>query len=97
MESGRGAVKPVLTLLDLKVPRADGPQISERLRGDDRTKRLPVVILTSLGEEIDDFGSHELGVNGRVCRHPEFSEFSDTVAQPSRCRFLLNERPRDGR
>lgn len=56
-----------------------------------------MVILTSLGEEIDNFGSHELGVNGRVCRHPEFSEFSDTVAQPSRCRFLLNEPPRDGR
>ncbi len=69
----------------------------ERLRGDDRTKRLPVVILTSLGEKIDKFGNHELGKNDRVCRHPEFSEFSNMVVQPSRYRLLLNEPPRDGR
>ncbi|MFQ5932989.1 MAG: hypothetical protein ACE5MM_11330 [Nitrospiraceae bacterium] len=53
------------------------------MRADNRTKRLSVVILTSSGEEIDNFGSHELGVNGCVCRHPEFSEFSHTVTQPS--------------
>ncbi len=91
--AARGPVKPVLTLLDLKLPKIDGLQVLERIRGDDRTKRLAVVMLTSSGEERDIHHSFELGVNSYVCKPIEFDRFSQAVTQLGLYWLLLNETP----
>jgi CheY-like chemotaxis protein len=93
----RGPVKPVLTLLDLKLPKVDGLQVLECIRGDDRTKRLPVVILTSSGEQNDILRSYELGVNSYVCKPIEFDGLLQAIAQLGLYWLLLNKPPPDGR
>ncbi len=91
--AARGPVKPVLTLLDLKLPKIDGLQVLERIRADDRTRRLPVVMLTSSGEERDIHRSYELGANSYVCKPIEFDRFSQAVTQLGLYWLLLNEPP----
>ncbi len=92
-----GPVKPVLTLLDLKLPKVDGLQVLERIRADDRTKRLPVVMLTSSGEESNILRSYELGVNSYVCKPIEFDGLLQAIAQLGLYWVFLNEPPPDGR
>ena len=91
--AARGPVKPVLTLLDLKLPKIDGLEVLERIRGDDRTKRLPVVILTSSGEQSDVLRGYELGANSYVCKPIEFDLLSQAVTQLGLYWLLLNELP----
>ena len=91
--AARGPVKPVLTLLDLKLPKIDGLQVLERIRGDDRTKRLPVVIFTSSGEQSDVLRGYELGANSYVCKPIEFDLLSQAVTQLGLYWLLLNEPP----
>ncbi len=91
--AARGPVKPVLTLLDLKLPKIDGLEVLERIRGDDRTKQLPVVMLTSSGEERDIHRSYELGANSYVCKPIEFDRFSQAITQLGFYWLLLNEPP----
>ncbi len=91
--AARGPVKPVLTLLDLKLPKIDGLQVLERIRGDDQTKRLSVVMLTSSGEERDIHRSYELGANSYVCKPIEFDRFSQAITQLGFYWLLLNEPP----
>jgi CheY-like chemotaxis protein len=88
---------PVLVLLDLKLPKVDGLAVLERLRANERTRRLPVVALTSSAEETDLLRSYDLGVNSYVVKPIGLSDFSDAVRQLGLYWLVLNEPPPHGR
>jgi len=81
---------PQLTLLDLKMPRVDGLQVLKKMREDERTKRLPVVIFTSSDEEEDLIRSYELGANSYVRKPVEFSQFVEATKQLGLYWLVLN-------
>ncbi|MEH2142645.1 response regulator [Nostoc sp.] len=84
---------PHLILLDLKLPKMDGLEVLRHLRADDRTKILPVVILTSSKEEQDLINGYSLGANSYVRKPVDFSQFSESVRQLGLYWFVLNESP----
>jgi len=86
-------VMPTVILLDLKLPRVDGLEVLRRLRSDERTKFLPVVILTSSDEEQDIIKSYNLGANSYVRKPVQFTRFSEAVRQLGLYWLLLNEPP----
>jgi len=90
---GSGIQKPAVVMLDIKLPKINGLEVLERLRSDERTSRIPVVILSSSDEECDIVKSYDLGVNSYVCKPIEFSEFSRVVAEMGRYWLLQNKRP----
>ncbi|MBG1241692.1 response regulator [Nostoc sp. NZL] len=87
------SVMPHLILLDLKLPKMDGLEVLRQLRTDDRTKILPVVILTSSKEEQDLINGYSLGANSYVRKPVDFSQFSEAVRQLGLYWFVLNESP----
>lgn len=87
------SVKPTVILLDLKLPRIDGIGVLRRLREDDRTKLLPVVILTTSNEEQDMLDSYSLGCNSYIRKPVNFLEFTEAVRQLGMYWLLMNEPP----
>ena len=92
--SGRDpTVMPQLILLDLKLPRIDGLEVLKRLRSDERTRRLPVVILTSSREQQDMLDGYGLGANSYVRKPVDFEQFVKAVEQLRLYWLGLNEAP----
>jgi len=88
---------PQVVLLDLKLPKVDGLEVLRRLRSDERTKLLPVVILTSSKEERDIINGYEFGCNSYVRKPVDFVEFAESVRQLGLYWLVLNEQPsKDG-
>jgi len=88
---------PAVVLLDLKLPRVDGLEFLRRIRADQRTRLLPVVVLTTSKEERDMIESYSLGANSYVRKPVSFSEFSAAVAQLGVYWLALNQVPPAGR
>ena len=84
---------PKVILLDLKLPKIDGLEVLRRIRSDERTKAVPVVILTSSNEERDRMASYQLGVNSYVVKPVDFADFARAVAEIGYYWVLMNKPP----
>jgi two-component system response regulator len=87
------AAMPEVVLLDMKLPKIDGLGVLRRMRADERTRRLPVVILTSSREERDVTSSYDLGANSFVRKPVDFVEFVDAARQLGLYWLAVNEPP----
>ncbi|MCU0550744.1 MAG: response regulator [Leptolyngbya sp. Prado105] len=86
-------LKPSVVLLDLKLPRINGLEVLRRLRENDETKLLPIVVLTTSSEENDLLTSYSLGCNSYICKPVDFSQFSEAIRQLGMYWLLMNEPP----
>lgn len=91
--SQRSAGQPKLILLDLKMPRLGGIDVLRRLKTDDETKVIPVVVLTSSAEEQDVVKSYDLGVNSYLVKPVNSSKFTEVVTQAGLYWAVMNRRP----
>ena len=84
---------PQVTLLDLKLPKVDGLEVLRRLRADERTRILPIVILTSSNEEQDVIEGYQMGANSYVRKPVDFSEFLEAARHLGLYWLVLNKVP----
>jgi two-component system, response regulator len=87
------SVLPQIVLLDLKLPKVDGLEVLRRVRANDATKLLPIVILTTSNEDKDRLEGYSLGANSYVRKPVDFEQFSRAVLQLGLYWLLLNEAP----
>ena len=87
-------VVPKVVLLDLKLPKVDGLEVLRRLKTDERTRSLPVVVLTSSREEPDIAAAYRLGANSYIVKPVDFESFARAVSEVGLYWVLLNEPPR---
>lgn len=87
------SVTPVVTLLDLKLPKIDGLEVLKRVRGNERTKLIPIVILTSSKQESDLIIGYSLGANSYIRKPVDFEQFNEAIRELGLYWILLNESP----
>jgi CheY-like chemotaxis protein len=91
--ANRSPGDPAVVLLDLKLPKVDGLEVLERLKGDPQRRQIPVVMLTSSREESDLVKSYELGVNAFVVKPVDFNAFFEAIQDLGMFWAVLNEPP----
>ena len=91
--AGRPDQNPKLILLDIKLPKVDGMEVLKRLKGDENTRVIPVVVVTSSAEGRDLVESYKLGVNSYIVKPVDFEQFSETVAKAGFYWMLVNKTP----
>jgi two-component system response regulator len=87
------SVYPELVLLDLNLPKISGHEVLKRIRSNEKTRMLPVVVLTTSNEDKDRMDSYELGVNSYIRKPVDFRQFSDSILQVGVYWLVLNEGP----
>lgn len=92
--SDRSTKLPSVVLLDLKLPKVDGLDVLRTLRSDDRTRLLPIVVLTSSDEEQDVLQSYKLGANSYIRKPVDFTQFLEATKQLGLYWLVLNEPPK---
>lgn len=93
LHSGKPPIVPTVVLLDLKLPKIDGLEVLKRIRTDDRTRLIPVVILTSSKQEQDLIEGYASGANSYVRKPVDFAKFVEAVKQLGLYWLVINEHP----
>ena len=88
---------PAVILLDLKLPKIDGLEVLRKLRADERTKLVPIVILTSSKEQSDIVNGYNLGCNSYIRKPVDFNQFAEAIKQLGLYWLVLNEAPTKGK
>ncbi len=92
-DGAEAARSPAVVLLDLKLPKVDGLEVLQRIRADERTRLIPLVMLTSSKEESDVIRSYTSGANGYVRKPVDFVQFAEAVKEVGLYWMLVNEPP----
>ncbi|ETR73339.1 MAG: Response regulator receiver [Candidatus Magnetoglobus multicellularis str. Araruama] len=90
---GKAPDLPQLVLLDLNLPKISGLEVLKKIRSNEKTRMLPVVILTTSNEDRDRTESYKLGVNSYIRKPVDFKQFSDAILQVGLYWLVLNEGP----
>jgi CheY-like chemotaxis protein len=90
---GRTSENPAVLLLDLKLPKVDGLEVLQQIKGDEKLRMIPVVVLTSSREERDMVASYKLGVNAYVVKPVDFHEFVNAIKELGVFWAVINEPP----
>ncbi|UTD28116.1 two-component system response regulator [Bradyrhizobium sp. WD16] len=91
--AGRQSAHPKVVLLDLRLPKVDGLEVLRKIKADDRTRYIPVVILTSSKEDRDVAESYKLGANSFISKPVEFDAFDETVRHLGLYWLVVNKPP----